>query len=48
MFGIAQSDVLECLSCPLAEEVLVGDRALENPGTTYNDVGAVAERLLVE
>jgi hypothetical protein len=45
VFGIAQADVLECLNCPWVKDVLVGDRALETP---RHDVGAVAERLLVE
>ena len=45
VFGIAQADVLECLNCPVVKNVLVLDRALETP---RHDVGAVAERLLVE
>jgi hypothetical protein len=45
VFGIAQTDVLECLNCPVVKDVQVRDRALETP---RHDVGAVAERLLVE
>ena len=45
VFGIAQVDVLECLNCPVVKDVQVWDRALETP---RHDVGAVAERLLVE
>jgi hypothetical protein len=45
VFGIALLDVLECLNCPIVNDVLVVDRALETP---RHNVGADAERLLVE
>ena len=45
VFGIALLDVLECLNCPIVNDVLVRDRALETP---RHNVGADAERLLVE
>jgi hypothetical protein len=52
MFGRPELRMLECLNCPVVKDVQVRtgrgtgiDRALETP---RHDVGAVAERLLVE